>query len=92
MIKPVREYSLFLDDESKLEKLKSWGLITDKATSIKIFYYKGISADTPVECNVIGFVDDNEIIIQDVATDEIGSILPAYFKQMQQKNFVCNAE
>lgn len=83
MIKPKREWKLFDSENHKVEKLKEWKLISPKATEIKKFYYKGAYTNEAVECDVVGFVDDNEIILD--INKELHSIHPDYFADMQKK-------
>lgn len=85
MIEPKREWITFNSEEEKIEKLKEWKLISPKAKEIKILYYKGAYTENSVECDVIGYVDDNEIII--LVKGSIHSICPDYLADMQNKNF-----
>ena len=89
MIEISRQWRKFVSEEEKIEKLKEWKLISKKATKIKTLLYKGIYInENSCECDIIGFVDDNEIIIQ--IQNKIHSIHPAYLKSMQKKNFKIN--
>lgn len=83
MITPKREWRKFDSKNEKIEKLKEWKLVSPKATEIKKFYYKGAYTNEPIECDVIGFVDDNEIILY--INGELHSIHPDYFADMQKK-------
>lgn len=83
MITPKREWSSFKSESHKLEKLKQWELISPKAKEIKKLYYKGAYTQYPVECDVIGYVDDNEIIIS--INEQLHSIHPDYLLDMQKK-------
>lgn len=83
MIISKREWRRFYDEEEMLEKLKEWKLVSPKASEFKKFYYKGIYTNEPVECEIIGFVDDNEIILN--INDEVHSIHPDYLVDMQKK-------
>lgn len=83
MISPKREWRTFESENEKLEKLKKWKLISPKATEIKKLYYKGAYTNGPVECDVTGFVDDNEIILY--INGQLHSIHPDYLVDMQKK-------
>ena len=90
MIKPTRPYILFNSQcdnamQDTLEFLKSLSLLSPKATKIKKFMYKGIYVSKPTECKVIGYVDENEIILD--IKGEIHSIMPDYLKEMQSRKF-----
>ncbi|MEG0306399.1 MAG: BRCT domain-containing protein [Clostridium sp.] len=85
MINPRREWTAFESIEDKLEKLRQWKLISPKAVEVKQLYYKGDYTDKPIECDVVGFVDDNEIIIY--ISGELHSIHPDYLVDMQNKSF-----
>lgn len=85
MLEPKREWRTFESIEEELEKLREWKFISSKATEVKQFYYKGAYTDKPVECKVVGFVDDNEIILY--VNEELHSIHPDYFFDMQRKDF-----
>lgn len=83
MISPKREWRTFESESEKIEKLKEWQLISPKAKEIKKFYYKGAYTNEPVECDVAGFVDNNEIILY--INGQLHSIHPDYFADMQKK-------
>ena len=83
MINPKREWRTFESENEKSEKLKEWELIPPKAKEIKKFYYKGSYTNEPIECEVLGFVDNNEIILN--INSELHSIHPDYFADMQKK-------
>lgn len=80
---PSREYTLFNSEKEKIEKLKQWNLISPKATEIKKLYYKGAYTQNCIESDVVGFVDDNEIVIE--LNGQLHCIHPEYFADMQQK-------
>lgn len=83
MISPRREWRKFESENEKIERLKEWQLISPKAKEIKKFYYKGAYTNEPTECDVAGFVDNNEIILY--INGELHSIHPDYFADMQKK-------
>lgn len=83
MLNPKREWVAFESEEEKIEKLRKWKLISSKATEIKKIFYKGAYTKDTAECDVVGFVDDNEIVLY--VNGELHSIHPDYFLDMQKK-------
>ena len=63
MINPKREWRKFESSEEKIEVLKELKLISPKANEVKTLYYKGAYTENAVECDVVGIVDNNEIIL-----------------------------
>ena len=83
MINPKREWRRFESQEEKIEVLKELKIISPKANEIKTLYYKGAYTEDAVECDVIGIVDNNEIILD--INGELHSIHPDYLLDMQKK-------
>lgn len=83
MINPKRDWIEFKSKEEKLEKLKELKVISSKSKEVKDLYYKGIYTEDATLCDVVGFVDDNEIILN--INGELHSIHPEYFIDMQKK-------
>lgn len=83
MINPKREWIEFKSEEEKLEKLKELKIISSKSKEVKELYYKGVYTEDATLCDVVGFVDDNEIILN--INGELHSIHPEYFIDMQKK-------
>ncbi|MDF2947443.1 MAG: polymerase subunit epsilon [Bacillales bacterium] len=83
MISPVRDWKEFENNSEKIELLRSWKLVSAKATVIKPFYYRGYYTSEPVSCDVIGYVDENEIIIC-IGEGLTHSIFTEHFRQMQE--------
>ncbi|MDQ0148180.1 BRCT domain-containing protein [Eubacterium multiforme] len=83
MINPKREWIEFKSEEEKLEKLKELKIISSKSKEVKELYYKGVYTEDATLCDVVGFVDDNEIILN--INGEFHSIHPEYFIDMQKK-------
>ena len=83
MINPKREWRRFESQEEKIEVLKELKIISPKANGIKTLYYKGAYTEDAVECDVIGIVDNNEIILD--INGELHSIHPDYLLDMQKK-------
>lgn len=83
MINPKREWRKFESSEEKIEVLKELKLISPKANEVKTLYYKGAYTEDAVECDVVGIVDNNEIILD--INGELHSIHPDYLLDMQKK-------
>lgn len=83
MISPKREWRKFESQEDKIEVLKELKIISPKANEIKTLYYKGAYTKDAVECDVVGIVDNNEIILD--INGELHSIHPDYLIDMQKK-------
>lgn len=65
MISPKREWKRFESQEEKIKTLKELKIISPKANEIKELYYKGAYTKDSVKCDVVGIVDNNEIILND---------------------------
>ena len=83
MINPKRKWRKFESQEEKIEILKELKIISPKASEIKDIYYKGAYTKDAVECDVVGIVDNNEIILD--INGELHSIHPDYLLDMQKK-------
>ena len=83
MISPKREWKRFESQEEKIKTLKELKIISPKANEIKELYYKGAYTKDAVKCDVVGIVDNNEIILN--INDELHSIHPDYLLDMQKK-------
>ena len=83
MISPKREWKRFESQEEKIKILKELKIISPKANEIKELYYKGAYTKDSVKCDVVGIVDNNEIILN--INDELHSIHPDYLLDMQKK-------
>lgn len=85
MLEPTREWERFFDEGAKIEKLKELGLLSPKASKVKLLYYKGLYTSSPAVCDVVGIVDNDEIVIE--VEGKLHSLHPDYLKQMQKANF-----
>lgn len=83
MISPKREWKRFESEEEKIEVLKELKIVSSKAKDVKTLYYKGTYTNDAAECDVVGIVDNNEIILE--IKGEFHSIHPDYFLDMQKK-------
>ena len=52
-----------ITSEEKIKILKELKIISPKANEIKELYYKGAYTKDSVKCDVVGIVDNNEIIL-----------------------------
>lgn len=86
----------FKSEDDKISKLKSWDLLSKKATKIKEFKYKGIYVDVETPCQIVGYIlkytnnDCIDMAYETVVIDIDGilhKISPMYLKQMQNKSF-----
>ncbi|MDU2670626.1 MAG: BRCT domain-containing protein [Clostridium sp.] len=85
MINPKREWKEFTSLNEKISILKKFEIISPKSTEIKKLYYKGTYSNyNAIECDVVGYVDDCEIILD--VNGELHSILPDYFIEMQKRD------
>lgn len=82
MLTPKREWIRFKSLEEKLLKLKEFKIISQGAKEVKDFYYKGVYTEDFVLCDVEGYVDENEIILN--IEGNLHSIHPDYFIDMQK--------
>lgn len=83
MISPKREWRKFESYEDKITVLKELKIISPKANEVKTLYYKGAYTKDAVECDVVGIIDNNEIILD--INGELHSIHPDYLIDMQKK-------
>ncbi|MBY0754567.1 hypothetical protein K5V21_03760 [Clostridium sardiniense] len=83
MIYPKRAWKEFTSLDEKLTILRKLEIISPKSTEIKKLHYKGYYTNySTVECDVIGYADDNEIILN--VNGQLHSIHPDYFVEMQK--------
>lgn len=83
MIEPRGRWKRFLSVDEKINKLKEWQIIYPKAEKNIKIYYKGAYSEKTMECDVVGYVDDNEVIIS--INNMLHSIHPDYLAEMQKK-------
>lgn len=82
MLTPRREWKEFNSIEEKLLKLKEYKIISAGAKEVKDLYYKGAYTEDVDLCDVVGFVDENEIVLN--INGNLHSIHPDYFIDMQK--------
>ncbi|MEC0127190.1 hypothetical protein [Paenibacillus pabuli] len=83
MIEP-QYYTAFENEDELIEKCQEWGLLSEKATKVKTFYYKGNGLNVP--CTIIGFVDHMAAVIQ-LDNEQKHCIHPSYLKEMQASSY-----
>lgn len=86
MIEPRGRWKRFLSVDEKINRLKEWQIIYPKAEKNIKIYYKGAYSEKTMECDVVGYVDDNEVIIS--INNMLHSIHPDYLAEMQKKGKV----
>jgi len=77
-------YIAFQSEAELIDHCKQWGLLSDKASKSKSFYYKRGSQNLP--CEIVGFVDKVTAVIQ-LEGGQTHCIHPSYLKEMQAANF-----
>lgn len=56
-LKEFDELIKFNSEDEQLLKLKQWSILSDSAKELKKLIYRGASANTSVECEVIGYIE-----------------------------------
>ncbi|MEC0229427.1 hypothetical protein [Paenibacillus alba] len=77
-------YNTFEDETEQLDQCKDWGLLSEKATKTKAFFYKGNGMNMP--CRIVGFVDKMTAVIA-FDNEQLHCIHPSYLKEMQAANY-----
>jgi hypothetical protein len=77
-------YNAFENEAAQIEKCKEWGLISEKASKTKAFFYKGNGMN--LACSIIGFVDKMTAVIE-FDNKQLHCIHPSYLKEMQASNY-----
>lgn len=83
MIEP-QYYNALENEDELIEKCQEWGLLSEKATKVKTFYYKGNGLNMP--CTIVGFVDHMAAVIQ-LDNEQKHCIHPSYLKEMQASSY-----
>ena len=85
-------YIVFSNSEEKQAKYKEWGFKSGKNNEIPFLIYKGIyDTVVPQECDIIGYYNDVEILIELQESKQRIVIDRRYLKQMQSKSFNINS-
>lgn len=77
-------YIAFENEAEQLDKCKEWGLLSEKATKTKAYYYKGHGVN--VACSIVGYVDKMTAVIE-LDNKQRHCIHPSYLKEMQAANY-----
>ncbi|WP_199618257.1 hypothetical protein [Paenibacillus alkalitolerans] len=77
-------YQAFETETEQIEKCKEWGLLTDKASKTKTYFYKGNGMN--LSCSIVGFVDNVTAVIE-FDNKQKHCIHPSYLKEMQASNY-----
>ncbi|WP_424767452.1 hypothetical protein [Paenibacillus sp. sgz302251] len=79
-----KTYSAFEDEAEQIDKCKEWGLLSEKASKTKSFFYKGNGMN--LSCTIVGYVDDMAAVIQ-LDNNQLHCIHPSYLKEMQASSY-----
>ncbi|MFF2091437.1 hypothetical protein [Paenibacillus sp. NPDC058174] len=79
------DYTVFENEAAQLAQCKEWGLLSDKATKNKVFYYKGNGLNEAV--SIIGYADKLTAVIELGDGAVRHCIHPSYLKEMQASNY-----
>jgi hypothetical protein len=77
-------YNAFESEAEQIDKCKEWGLLSDKASRSKAFFYKGSGKN--LACSIIGYVDNMTAVIE-FDNKQKHCIHPSYLKEMQASNY-----
>lgn len=77
-------YIAFEDEAAQIEKCKEWGLLSEKASKTKAFFYKGNGMN--LACSIVGYVDNMTAIIE-LDNKQLHCIHPSYLKEMQAASY-----
>lgn len=79
-----KTYNAFENEAAQIDKCKEWGLLSEKASKTKAFFYKGNGMN--LACSIIGFVDKVTAVIE-FHNKQLHCIHPSYLKEMQASNY-----
>ncbi|GGG61486.1 hypothetical protein [Paenibacillus radicis (ex Gao et al. 2016)] len=79
------DYTGFENEAAQISQCKEWGLLSDKATKSKVFFYKGNGLNEAV--SIIGYVDKLTAVIELGDGAVRHCIHPSYLKEMQAANY-----
>ncbi|MBW5447681.1 hypothetical protein GE107_16630 [Cohnella sp. CFH 77786] len=77
-------FRAFDDEAEMIGKCKEWGLLSEKASKAKTFYYKGNGMNLP--CSIVGYVDRMTSVIE-FDNGQRHCIHPSYLKEMQASSY-----
>ncbi|MFW6015764.1 MAG: hypothetical protein ACOCRK_04955 [bacterium] len=91
MLPPKKRFSEFSTAEEKFHFLKKCGVLKkDRKLIKKDFLYKGLYTQKAINCEIVGYIDINEIVIK-FKDGRLHCIHPHYLKDMQKSSFVVNS-
>jgi hypothetical protein len=79
-----KNMNVFDNETEQMDKCKEWGLLSEKASKIKNYYYKGNGIN--IACSIIGYIDDLTAVIE-FDNKQQHCIHPSYLKEMQASSF-----
>ncbi|GGG14626.1 hypothetical protein [Paenibacillus abyssi] len=77
-------YNTFENEAEQIAKCKEWGLLSEKASKTKEFFYKGYGMN--LSCSIIGFADKITAVIE-FDNKQRHCIHPSFLKEMQASNY-----
>ncbi|RTE03034.1 hypothetical protein [Paenibacillus whitsoniae] len=77
-------FTRFEEEAELTQQCKVWGLISEKATKAKTFYYK--RSNVSLTCSIVGYVDAMTAVIE-LDSNQLHCIHPSYLKEMQAASF-----
>ncbi|WP_248924608.1 hypothetical protein [Paenibacillus hamazuiensis] len=83
VIEPVT-YNAFENEAEQIEKCREWGLLSEKASKTKTFFYKGSGVN--LACSIVGYADKMTAVIE-FDNGQKHCIHPSYLKEMQAANY-----
>jgi hypothetical protein len=83
IIEPLA-YNAFENEANQLERCREWGLLTEKATKTKAFFYKGHGMN--LACSIVGYVDKMTAVIE-FDNEQRHCIHPSFLKEMQASGY-----
>jgi len=75
---------LFEDETEQMNKCIQWGLLSEKASKMKDYYFKGYGMN--ITCRIVGYIDDITAVIE-FNNNQKHCIHPSYLKEMQASSF-----
>lgn len=79
-----KTYIAFESEAEQIEQCKEWGLLSEKASKTKAFFYKGSGMN--LACTIVGYADRMTAVIA-FDNEQKHCIHPSYLKEMQASNY-----
>ncbi|WP_409343026.1 hypothetical protein [Paenibacillus sp. MBLB4367] len=77
-------YIAFENEAAQIDQCKEWGLLSEKASKTKAFFYK--RSGQSLACSIIGYVDTFTAVIE-FENGQRHCIHPSFLKEMQAANY-----